>query len=383
MRGKLTVMRVVAVLIVVAAFAVGAAGIVGAAAASHRAETASPDATSPSWSPDGKQIVFAYVGPGYRIVRGSSRPGGAVRTVFRPRSRGDSYDPLGWVAGGRIVYGNYGTLHIVGVRGGRQKQIALPHYPQEFILSPNREFAAVTIDGGGDPHQPESIALLRLKPGRAPLAIRTPLTAEEQGVTDPILAFSPNGRQLVFSRAPWDPDLGTTGPAVLRAIRLSGGDSVPLAQSGLPGASLVPSDVQQMQWSSDGRWVAFVENQSLQVVPTAGGKAPRVLASCRDTSAPLLFLAGFSWSPTSKLIAYDCVDGENGGGRIFTVRPDGTHRTDLLKNRSLTFAGGYKGERLPQWSPDGSRLLVLAQQGLGPVHVWTIRPNGHGLTRRG
>jgi Tol biopolymer transport system component len=385
-REKLAVMRAVSVLIVVAAFAAGAASLIGTAAASHRAAiAASRNATSPSWSPGGKQIVFAYVGRGYRIVRTSSRPGGAVRTVYTPRSHGDSYDPLGWVAGSRIVFGNYGTLHVVGVRGGKAKRLLLPTYPQEFILTHNREYAAVRIDGGGDPHQPESIALLRLKPGRAPVVMSTPLTAEENSqITDAILAFSPNGRQLVFSRARWDVDLGQTGPAVLMAIRLSGGNSVPLAQSGITGASLVPSDVQQLQWSPDGRWVAFVENQSLEVVPTAGGSAPRVLASCFDPGAPYTFFGGFSWSPTSMSIAYDCVDGEYGGGQIFTVRRDGTRRTDLLKGRIWGFVGGYEGERVPQWSPDGSRLLVLASQAYGATtSVFTIRPNGHDLTRLG
>ena len=216
------------------------------------------------------------------------------------------------------------------------------------------------------------------------MAIPTPLTAEENGsINDEILAFSPNGKQLVFSRAPWDPLSGDTAPPVLLAIRLSGGDPVPLAQSGIPGASLVPSDAQQMQWSPDSRWVAFVENQSLEVVPTTGGSAPRVLASCLDPNAPYTFFGGFSWSPTSKSIAYDCVDGEYGGGQIFTVRPDGTHRTNLLKGRIWAFIGGYKGERVPQWSPDGSRLLVLASQDGATSYVFTVRPNGHGLTPLG
>jgi Tol biopolymer transport system component len=82
------------------------------------------------------------------------------------------------------------------------------------------------------------------------------------------------------------------------------------------------------------------------------------------------------------LFAYECVEGTDGGGRIFTVRPDGTHLTDLLKRRLWTYVGNYGGEPVPQWSPDGSRLLVLASQAPpdASTFVFTIRPNGHGLT---
>ena len=70
------------------------------------------------------------------------------------------------------------------------------------------------------------------------------------------------------------------------AAPIGGGKPVPLAQSGIPGAGLVPNDAPQVQWSPDGRWVAFVENQSLEVVRTAGGSAPRVLATCPDVEVP-------------------------------------------------------------------------------------------------
>jgi len=63
MRGKLTVMRVGAVLLVGAvAVAAGAVWIRGAIAASRRgAPRVFQDAESPSWSPDGRQVVFTYI----------------------------------------------------------------------------------------------------------------------------------------------------------------------------------------------------------------------------------------------------------------------------------------------------------------------------------
>jgi Tol biopolymer transport system component len=201
---------------------------------------------------------------------------------------------------------------------------------------------------------------------------------------DTVLAFSPDGRELVFRRASWDG--WTTGPPALLALPLGGGEPVPLAQSGIPGASLVPSDVQQVQWSPDGRWVAYVENRTLDVVPTTGESAPRVLAT--DFQSFYQYpVYDFSWSPTSKAIAYACCSSQR-IEQFMTVNPDGTHLTNLLRGHRLAYvglaAGLVGGAGTPQWSPDGSRLLFTAR-GMGhrAPHVWTIRANGNDLTRVG
>ncbi|HEU5476505.1 MAG TPA: hypothetical protein VFU64_01600 [Gaiellaceae bacterium] len=215
--------------------------------------------------------------------------------------------------------------------------------------------------------------------GARPVVIPTPLDAEGS-VYDQAIAFSPDGTQLVFSRAPFDNWEGTTAPPVLMAMSLDGGDPVPLAQSGIPGASLVPSDVQQAEWSPDGRWVAFVENETLEVAPTTGG-APRVLAtyfSPRDSVRDL-----FSWSPNSKLLAYESCCSKQLTRQLITVRPDGTHLTDLLKDHRLAYDRSWRSGDAPQWSPDSSRLAFVAHRGHHRTQVWTIRADGRDLTRLG
>jgi Tol biopolymer transport system component len=137
-----------------------------------------------------------------------------------------------------------------------------------------------------------------------------------------------------------------------------------------------------LQWSPDGRWIAYVESDllgnRLEIAPTAGG-FPRTVPDCGIGTD----VWEFAWSPNSKSFAYDCYgyDGDAPAGsrwtwRFMTVAPDGTHPADLLKDHRLAWASEL------QWSPDGSRLLFVAHRiSHRPTHVWTIRPDGHDLRR--
>ena len=382
--------------VAVVALSLGALTTGLAAAASHRAKTgAPPSAAFPTWSPDGKQIAFAYLTSSkrYRIVRTSSKPGGAVDTVLQ--AKGHCCAQLLWAADGRLLFDPSGGLKSAHVPGGKPARLLLGSCGIQrnswgcstlgFFLSPNHDYAAAEVTNDPtDPHSSYAATLVKMSPRRSPVELTTPLPTEEgqDGVIDIALSFSPDGRQLVYSRAPWD-GWGDEGPPALMAIKLSGGASVPLAQSGIPGASLVPSDAAQVEWSPNGAWVAYDEYdsadgiQSLDVVPTMGQATPRVLATC-DLHTDF----GFSWSPSSKLIAYDCGKGFGESGQLVTVKPDGTRRTDLLRGRRLGYVQDGVDDQ-PQWSPDGSRLLFAASGVGGGDRVFTVRADGSHLTRFG
>jgi Tol biopolymer transport system component len=312
-------------------------------------------------------------------------------------SDGNCCSALLWASGGQLLFNPSGGLKTVPVQGGKPKRIAFLSCGTDrnswgcatsgLTLSPNLKYAAtLTTSDPSDPHSSYGIGLVKLDPGKQPVVLVSPLTAEESfGVIDSALAFSPDSTQLVFSRSSWDG--WDAGPSSVRAISLAGGGSVPLAQSGIPGASLVPNDAAQVQWSPNGSWVAYTEADSagtfqrLEVVPTDAG-TPRVLATCNFSS-----LLGFSWSPTSNLIAYDC-EGQSDreesveSSQFETVKPDGTDSSDLLSGRNLAYDQAFFGIG-PRWSPDGSRLLFLAQRPLSDIaHVWTVRADGSHLTRR-
>jgi len=195
--------------------------------------------------------------------------------------------------------------------------------------------------------------------------------------SDEIDGFSPDGTELVFARYRFDQSVGAWyDQGTLMAEHLRGGAPVPLSKSGLPGASHLPAVADRVQWSPDGRWIAFVAtnpsnelNAKFELVSTSGGK-PRVLAT---HLGPYAF--SFSWSPQSTRLAVATSDKP-----LATVDLHG-HRTMLWTNPSLQYRT-YNSIDRPQWSPDGSKLVFAATSNSpAETHIWIVGATGHGLKR--
>lgn len=320
-----------------------------------------PDAANPAWSPDGTQIGFAYLSPAGRLETMRATDGGAKQTVYSTND--GCCEPILWAASGRIAFVSDYRLQSVSAAGGKPTQL-FGDSPW-FILSPDRATVAFD-DGCGCGHAPDAIGLVDVAGGK-PRVIPKPKNA-----TDSIDGFSPDGTDLVFTRYPFANGEPVLGKPSLMAEQVRGGTSVPLSRSALIGSSLLPAGADDVQWSPDGRWIAFVDAQKLEVVSTTGGK-PRVLVPARFGS--------FSWSPSSKRLAY-VADGAKRpySSRLATVDVQG-HRK-VLWSGSLHYLSNDTIDR-PQWSPDGTKLVFMGIVGAGrpQAHVWVVGEDGRGLKK--
>jgi Tol biopolymer transport system component len=206
------------------------------------------------------------------------------------------------------------------------------------------------------------------------------------GVTDPRSstcpfgpAYSADGARLVFVR-------GTR----LATIKADGTGLKVLPAIGSPG-----DDVLDPAWGPDGRivftvlsgahphleiWIANADGTSLTQLTKAGGQEPawsvtnrilfvrkgRIYRIRPDGTHRKLLGKGSepSWSPTGKRIVF------RRKKSLFVMRADGTHR------RLLTHHGSE-----PAWSPNGRGVAFVSPTGDVVSHIYTVKLNGRGRTR--
>lgn len=322
-------------------------------------------AGSPSWSADGRRVLFYETDPvgAYLAKSGRSRTElASVDVVTGERvqhtaSQETKLSPA-WLPEGRIGY----AARAGGDRGGLR------------VRHPDRRVETVIAGGVRGPHwSPDGRQVVyerveRLGSTQHLVPAFSPDPEFELFLHEPFVSFSPDGARMIFSqygdRTSEATGLVSSNPmnASLEIMSVDGADRRTLFHR--EGASAFSA-----AWSPAGDAIALSFGRYFR---SAGLPAAPIAVMAPDGSDLRLVVDdeannGFpSWSPAGDRLVF------KGGRRLFVVPAAGGQPV------ALTGPGYYSN--FPQWSPDGENILFTSNRG-GDFDLYTVRPDGSGLRR--
>ena len=296
--------------------------------------------------------------PAALVTTGLLIMGTSCTSPSQPSEAESSSAPAGTIAFSRVVGGgDVQALFTADADGSAQEQLAGPgEYCCVLRLSPGR--SGILVMPGGAPPTPITGGVLSADGSEFELL----------RLRDPTLnlvpqAWSPDGERIVFEG--WDEsDPSRTGAYTARASDL--GDLVRVTEA--PGA---PHD-SPLDYSPDGTQLVFYRaaraephfpidiGGSLWVVNVDGSDPHRLRT---PGTTPGWYAR---WSPDgSKILFAD--ERLQPTGALWTVQPDGSGLTKVFEDEEGRFATA------PTWSPDGTHILFM----LNPTNdSFVHEPNG-------
>jgi serine/threonine protein kinase len=321
--------------------------------------TASGNAYSPSFSPDGNRIAFCWdgerqdnldiyvrqIGSNAPPLRLTTDPAGDVTPVWSPDDR--------YIAFVRIAPGGRGSIFVVSPLGGREHRITdatvdanLSYDFRPLSWTPDSKWLAVALQAPDG--QSSSIWLRPVESGEP----RRLTTAPPGSFGDRYPSISPDGRTLVFARS-----LKDFVPSVWR-LRLT----PDLRPEGEPLRTFeMSSRIYGLAWTSDSREIIYSAGESPRLfrAPASGGRAPVPLAGSTGAMFPAI-------NGARRRLAYVVPRSSSDLWRLDT-------RTGQ-RTRLLRFNGPI-GQQ--QYSPD-ARRIAFATSRSGYTAIWTCDADGSG-----
>ncbi|MGF6762403.1 Tol biopolymer transport system component [Paraburkholderia sp. GAS33] len=334
------------------------------------------DEGSPSWSPDGKHVVF-YETP-VESTWGAHRPEGInkvssqlVSVDVSTLERKDLTSTPGFKVFPQYLSDNNIAYHVKGgdteglyttagtFRSTANSGIRSPHYSSDGSKVVYEKITMRPAHTNGTPlysFDPEwNYRYIDVFPQLS--LDRQKLVYTEKAVNSSIAIMNPDftGYQRIYDPA------------------TSGLDPVMIKQ-GLAGAF-------QPTWSPDRQWVAFGVGDWFFTRGMGPGRIMRIKTDGSMNGKPEVLTdgsinAGFpSYSPDGKKIVY----------RVWSPKVQGLRIIDLDTHADTALT--TEPDNLPGWSPDGSKI-VFTRKEVNPADpnkfhydVYTIHPDGTGLTR--
>lgn len=334
------------------------------------------DEGSPSWSQDGKQVVF-YETP-VESTWGAHRPEG-INSVSSQLVSVDVSN-LGRTTltstPGLKVFPQYVSATNVAyhVKGG----------DTEGIYTTTGTFRATAGTGIRSPrYSADGSKMVYEKVTFRPAhANGTPLFSFERAwnykYIDVFPQLSADRKKLVYTEKAINSSIAVINPDFSGYTRVydpsTSGLDPDMVKKGLAGAF-------QPTWSPDRQWVAFGVGDWFFTRGAGPGRIARIKADGSMSGHPEILTdgsinAGFpSYSPDGKKIVY----------RVWSQKVQGLRILDLDTRTTTVLT--TEADNLPGWSPDGTKIVFTRKQ-INPTDpnkfnydVFTIKPDGTGLSR--
>ena len=270
----------------------------------------------------------------------------------------------------------FASLYLVDPAGGKPRKIldaGCPGNPDDpppcedvFIRSvdwsPDGSRIAYTLEGT----MPTGIGMLE---GIYVMEIATEQVHQLTSCLDPCflqtdVEWSPDGSRIAYTQvdvAGCDRAWAFSGSCSIYTMNADGTDRVRL-----PTGSVV--DPVNPSWSPNGTEIAFsarVGKEWFVYTMASDGSEPTRLAP--DLPAPEQNQP--AWSPDGSEIAFlaggevsDTLAGGRGDFDLWSIAPDGSQRRFLMHGCCL-IAGGLFAVQGPEWSPEGTQILILGGSG--------------------
>jgi Tol biopolymer transport system component/DNA-binding winged helix-turn-helix (wHTH) protein len=307
----------------------------------------------PSFSPDGKQIAYAWrdedspddAGIYVKLVGA----GTALRLTNAPEDKRPRWSPDGqWIAFWRQVPPGSAIYVISALGGPARRIIALKDKCFGLDWLPDGQRLVVSEGLGTDGYSARLI-FVNVDTGQ-----QQPLAPPPAGsISDTWPAVSPDGKTLGFIR--WT----ASGLGSIYLMPIDGGSPRWLA-----------SDAETIAWMPDGREIVFSSFEGrLWRIPVTGGAPQAITSSAEHVSSPAVSRQG-------RRLAF--VVGE-GRDSLWRIDLSGTNR---VAGPPARLENSTRNLWDPSYSPDGSRLVFGSDRaGFGELWVGDAQGRGVQLTR--